>query len=247
MHYRRGVSADGREVLFRIEAVVAKALRSDATLRALGHPGLLAMAAKILDDEMVCWSDALLWKGPDGGASVAMHSGHGWNDDTVTFENLVVDVYLDEATPENGCLKVLPGSHKLSPAENRAIVERGFDVDGLVDVILEPGDVLFHSEWMVHGSGATARLERATRRIVYFAFRNPAVFAPPDATPEQRRFIATCLRRMQVAIERRADEAPFPFRVPPGWEADVASIGEDEIGRVGFFHDVLVGGAPAES
>jgi ectoine hydroxylase-related dioxygenase (phytanoyl-CoA dioxygenase family) len=246
-HFRTGTSADGKEVLFRIEAVAAKGLTGDATLRALAHPELLAMASALLGGSMVCWSDALLWKGPEGGAEVAMHSGHGWNDVSTTYENLVVDVYLDEATPANGCLKVVPGSHLLTADENRALIGQGLDAPGTVDVILEPGDVLFHSEWMVHGSAATAELGRATRRILYFAFRDPAVFAPTDAPVQQRAKVAACLRRMQIARERRAaepydsGEAPFAWAVPTGWAEEAAAVSADDAVRVGFFADVIAG------
>jgi phytanoyl-CoA hydroxylase len=246
LHFRRGLSADGKEVLFRIEAVAGKPLESDAALRALAHPGMLAMAEAILGPRMLSWSDALLWKGPEGGAEVGMHSGHGWGDVSTSFENLVIDVYLDEATPENGCLKVVPGSHKLTPEENKALIAQGLGAPGLVDVILEPGDVLFHSEWMVHGSAATSYLGRATRRILYFAFRDLDVYAPDGGTPGQRRKIAACLRRMLIARERRraapydVDETAFSYELPEGWADDVADVDDETALGVGFFHDLLV-------
>jgi ectoine hydroxylase-related dioxygenase (phytanoyl-CoA dioxygenase family) len=39
------------------------------------------------------------------------------------FDLLIVTVYLDDATPANGCLTVIPGSHRLGPLPHRFIFE----------------------------------------------------------------------------------------------------------------------------
>ena len=247
-HFGFGASSDGSPVLFRIDAVIGKRLRNDSTMAALAHPGLAEAVAAILGPVNVCWSDALLWKGATGGAAVIMHSGHGWNDTTVTFENLVVDVYLDEASPANGCLKVIPGSHRLTPEENRALVALGFDAPGMVDVPMAPGDVLFHSEWMVHGSLPTPPLGRTSRRILYLAYRHPDVFRGDDS-PEQRRRIAACFRRQQLAVDVRAalpyGSAAAAPAVPDEWAGEVASVSDDEALAVGHFADIVVPTATA--
>jgi phytanoyl-CoA hydroxylase len=39
------------------------------------------------------------------------------------FDLLVVSVYLDDSTPDNGCLTVIPGSHRLGPLPHRFTFE----------------------------------------------------------------------------------------------------------------------------
>lgn len=81
---------------------------------------------------------------------------------------------IDAQTPENGCLKVFPGSHKLGylglsedgplmkgethADELRAV---GLKPEDAVDVVLEPGDLALWSLYTVHGSGAnTTSMDR---------------------------------------------------------------------------------------
>lgn len=233
-----GTAADGSQVHFRIEAPISRPQVGDALLVGMAHPVVLEVAVSLLGPGALCWSEALLWKGPRGGAAVPMHSAHGWLDPSVSFENLVVDVYLDEATPANGCLKVLPGSHLLSAEENRELIGRGFDVPGLVDVEMSPGDVLFHSEWMIHGSEATGELGRATRRIMYYAFRDAALYAPAGCSPEQRRRVAEFFRRMEIAVERRGGSSSAWAGVPAEWEDEVRAVDDSLLERIGHWKDL---------
>lgn len=73
---------------------------------------------------------------------------------------------IDPHTTGNGCLKVYPGSHKLGlldlPAdrsvldqdyENAALEQYGLDPEAVVDVVLEPGDMVIWTPHLLHGSG----------------------------------------------------------------------------------------------
>ena len=82
---------------------------------------------------------------------------------------LQVYVALDNHSLENGCLKVLPGSHKLGLLPHEDIVNHLLDHKrripsekmseifkkcGLTNVIMERGDVLFFGHRFVHGSAS---------------------------------------------------------------------------------------------
>lgn len=233
-HFRSAPDLDGNPTFFRIEAPLGKRIANDSILAAMANPTILRILDEVFPDVYVGWGDALLWKGATGGPAVAMHSGHTIGA-TVGFENLVVDIYLDEATPDTGCLKVVPGSNHLSPEDNKALVAQGFDAPGIIDVVMSPGDVLIHSEWIVHGSLGTPPLGRPTRRILYFAFQDGRAFTSGDEPRTDRYGIATYLKRLQLAAERRAatvygaGETRFDAIVPAGWEDEVASVTDEEV------------------
>lgn len=67
-------------------------------------------------------------------------------------------IALDDATPENGCLRVIPGSHK-SEVEHTKIESNSFKkrildkhLENDLDVVMKAGDALLFSDLLIHGS-----------------------------------------------------------------------------------------------
>ncbi len=74
---------------------------------------------------------------------------------------LSVWIALDDALPENGCLRFVPGSHRMTFSNQRGTHDEGFDnrisdeqLAGLpmVDVAARRGDAVFFHDLMVHAS-----------------------------------------------------------------------------------------------
>ena len=87
--------------------------------------------------------------------------------DDVVRDTVTIGVAIDRATKENGCLRVVPGSHKmgyLGLSDNGSgsimkgltledeLVGVGIDPSEIVDVELEPGDAVMWGLLTVHGS-----------------------------------------------------------------------------------------------
>ncbi len=91
-------------------------------------------------------------------------SGTPWHQDWVYWNGnnhkCSVWVALDDANPNNGCLKVIPGSHKkLYDHGNQKGIEFGRNVNQsqiqnlkAIDVPLESGDALFFHDLLLHAS-----------------------------------------------------------------------------------------------
>jgi ectoine hydroxylase-related dioxygenase (phytanoyl-CoA dioxygenase family) len=90
-----------------------------------------------------------------------------------------VQTYLaiDPQSPENGCLRVYPGSHGLGPlslnldhgimdgeCDDDSLRACGLDPSHVVDLCLDPGDVVLWTSFLVHGSH---RNRAATDRRTY--------------------------------------------------------------------------------
>lgn len=91
---------------------------------------------------------------------------------------------LDDATAENGCLRVVPGSQKAGLRPHRPLHEGGRDQSHVLSVELTPadqvvelpvrrGDITVHDERIIHGSGGNHSLDR-WRRTYIIAFRTKA-------------------------------------------------------------------------
>lgn len=82
---------------------------------------------------------------------------------------------LDRCDDENGCLRVVPGSHELpllcpqttdttmSFVAEEVPTPQGMEV---VDVVMEPGDVLFFNGALIHGSGPNKSTDRFRRSLI---------------------------------------------------------------------------------
>jgi non-heme Fe2+,alpha-ketoglutarate-dependent halogenase len=97
--------------------------------------------------------------------------GHYWN----LSEPALVSAWiaLRESTVENGCLRVLPGSHvsQLPHGSRRhpdnmlgtgSTVAVDFDEGQVIDIVLAPGEMSLHHVNMLHGSNANRSADNRT-------------------------------------------------------------------------------------
>jgi phytanoyl-CoA hydroxylase len=104
------------------------------------------------------FGDQLFCKPPNGGVQAAMHQDTAfWPQTTPTTMNLWVAI--DPATKENGCLHVIPGSHRHGvlphrddPVQSHIIDDSQVDMSQLVAIEMDPGDALFMDSGLVHRS-----------------------------------------------------------------------------------------------
>jgi hypothetical protein len=127
-------------------------------------------------------------------------------------------VALSDSDPENGCLRVLPGTHlrrypHIERPEEKNILGRGLTVaEGLdegraVDVVLRAGEMSFHHADIVHGSNAN----RSPGPRVGFAIRYVATGVKQET------------RRYDVILARgRDDHGHYRVRENPTWGFDEA-------------------------
>jgi len=118
-------------------------------------------------------------------AMFAWHQDYAANPHT-NFDMVAVMVFLDDATPDNGCLMLVPGSHKLGPLEHRSGENRGFyglvdmsplrDPSKVVTVPVPAGGMELHHCNMVHASTANrGTTPRNAMVILYRAADNVAI------------------------------------------------------------------------
>ena len=100
-------------------------------------------------------------------------SAKEWHQDSASFRNIfpmdLISAWaaIDNVTIENGCLWMVPGSHRWAviPPTSRPTIEGQFGGDyPTVPVPLRPGSVSFHHSLTYHASGPN---ETDTRRRGY--------------------------------------------------------------------------------
>lgn len=125
---------------------------------------ILSIVRDILGNNIYCWNSLIFYKPPKSKKFVSMHQDQNyWG--IIHDKALTVSLALTESKVENGCLKLLPFSHKKNfkhedfETKNNMLA-RGQNINldkenesNLKNIELEPGECcIFHGN-IVHGSG----------------------------------------------------------------------------------------------
>jgi phytanoyl-CoA hydroxylase len=144
-------------------------IRNDAFwVRLVSDPRLVDVAEAIIGPNIALFTAHYVCKPPHDGQPVLWHQdGAYWNLDPM--EAVTVWLAVDESTPENGCLQVIPGSHReplrkpdlrtdiqnmLASEIGSEYIERWEAERGVRDIVLKPGDVSIHHPAILHRSQA---------------------------------------------------------------------------------------------
>jgi hypothetical protein len=123
---------------------------------------LVDMVEDLIGPNILCWN-AILWiKEPGTDNYVGWHQDHTyWGLDN--NELVTVWVALSEASEQAGCMRVLPGSQRVTLSHDETydpdnLLTRGQHIDDIdladtVAMALHPGQASFHNVATAHGSG----------------------------------------------------------------------------------------------
>jgi len=147
----------------------------DTRLDALAHhPRLLDVVTRIMNEPPILFQDMALLKPPHIGREKPWHQDHAYFD--LPLETIVLGVWiaLDEATTENGCMIVIPGSHRQGPVvhfkrRDWQICDTEVNNQQAIAVPLKPGGCLLFHSLMHHGTPTNNSGLR--RRAVQYHYR----------------------------------------------------------------------------
>ena len=125
------------------------------------RPEILDRVEALLGPDIFLWAWFSWYKQPHTGKRIPWHQDAGyWPIEPK--KNVTAWVALDHCTPENGCLRVIPGSHRVSighVAVNDELSWLGQEADPTavdegkaVDAVLRPGEFVMFNEGTLHGS-----------------------------------------------------------------------------------------------
>jgi len=124
---------------------------------------ILNMVGQVLGNNFALWNSSFFAKPARVGTRTPWHQdGEYWA--MRPLATCTVWMAIDDATPENGCLRFIPGSHKdkrtrkhqinNAPglALNQELTQDEFEESEAVDLVLEAGQMSLHDVYLVHGS-----------------------------------------------------------------------------------------------
>jgi hypothetical protein len=153
-----------RLVSIHIEGRNTEGIRgSSAFLDLARDPALVDRVAQLIGDDVILWGCQIFCKPGGDGMEVPWHQdGHYWP--IRPLATCTVWVALDDSTVENGCLRVIPGSHRDRVSHPHLLEDRSdvvlnqraddtrFDKSTAVDIELQAGQMSMHDVYMIHGS-----------------------------------------------------------------------------------------------
>jgi ectoine hydroxylase-related dioxygenase (phytanoyl-CoA dioxygenase family) len=196
------------------------------------HSRVLDAYEDIIGPDILCYSMAFRIKNADG-RTIA-----GWHQDTLflPIEPVLVigALALSECGTEQGCLQVIPGSHKgpILPhgeaADPNSILARGqfietdFDKSSAVDLALKPGELGMINSGVIHGSGINSGDDRRIMLLVEMM--------PTHARSHRQRESAMLVRGTDTYDNHDPDrpaEREFGPEEQATWLASTKSRGEN--------------------
>jgi len=128
-------------------------------------PEILDMVEQVLGGNFALWNSSFFAKPAHNGRATPWHQdGEYWPIRPVA--TCTAWIAIDDANTTNGCLKLIPGSHKKDEllahetnpdpnlTLNQEVLSSEFDESRSVDLVLEAGQMSLHDVRMVHGSEA---------------------------------------------------------------------------------------------
>jgi ectoine hydroxylase-related dioxygenase (phytanoyl-CoA dioxygenase family) len=187
-----------RVPLPRSRAGIRHALRHPAVLAVARDPRLLAIAQEILGGDPFPFRATLFEKSPISNWLVAWHQDkalplrerrehRAWGPwsvkDGVIYANapasalsrvVALRLHLDDSTPENGPLRVLPGTHTMGILGDETIHDLSTRTTG-IDCLVPRGGILVMRPLIVHASSKSR--VKIRRRVLHVEYAASASFA----------------------------------------------------------------------
>lgn len=177
-------------------------------------PEMLALVEPIIGPDIAVFACHFLQKPAEIGKRVPWHEDSAyWNGRLEPIEVASITVSLESSTPENGCLRVIPGTHRHGYSDYDPLAEPGREIFPIevkaeqrdeskaVDIVLAPNQASLHDARIIHGSAPnTGVLPRSAFTVRYF--------------PTTVRFVPEKNPNFQIYLARGTDHAGNRYSDP---------------------------------
>ncbi|KZT34750.1 PhyH-domain-containing protein [Sistotremastrum suecicum HHB10207 ss-3] len=160
------IDATGKRVLCRTENYCNYHSGFNGILRG---EAALSVLQQLSGEKMHLFKEKINYKQPHAGGFDAHFDAPAYNHIKAT-KHLTILMAVEPATLENGCLEVVPGSHRqpIPLGEDRCITKEWCDMHDWVPVPLDTGELLIFGSYLAHRSGANhSSLGRAAIYATY--------------------------------------------------------------------------------
>ncbi len=178
---------------------------SEALRDTLYEANAHAIARQLLGGDAKMNGSHAIFKPAGYGAETPWHQDAAYWSPANDYHSLSVWMPLQEATPQNGCMEFVPGSHRREVAPHRhinndprihglEIVPDAVDLSGAASCPLPPGGATFHDSRTLHHTGPN-RSDIPRRAFILIFGVPPTPRATPYDFPWQREEISSYTKK----------------------------------------------------
>ena len=162
------------------------------------NPILITTVSNLIGNDLLLYRSTLMLKPAYHGSAHTLHQDVSyWDMEPPNF--ITVSIFLNNATSENGCFQIIPGSHKwpirnadqwgtIAQGQNGSSgINSGIDLSEKIEVPLTAGSALVFNSRLVHGSGPN-HSSKPRNTALYAYFPPNVVYTPQDSKDHQRSF-----------------------------------------------------------
>ena len=175
---------------------------------------MLELVEPLIGPDIAVFACHFLQKPPEIGKRVPWHEDSAyWKGRLEPIEVASITLSLERSTPQNGCLCVIPGTHRHGysdyvPVANPAghvfpieVQPSQVNEENAVEIVLEPNEASIHDGRIIHGSAPnTGAMSRSAFTVRYF--------------PTYVKFIPERNPNFQIYLARGRDKAGNPYADP---------------------------------
>jgi ectoine hydroxylase-related dioxygenase (phytanoyl-CoA dioxygenase family) len=185
---------------------------SEHLRRVCAHPTLVGVCADLMGPDVRLYWEQSVAKQPNGAAPVLWHQDNGYTY-VEPQDYLTCWIALTDATPDNGCIEVMPGAHRAGTLAHRE-TDIGFecwgDHDTAVVVPARAGDVVVFSSLTPHATRVNTTDEVREAYIVQYAHDGAVGRLPnTDGSPGARAELDEPTRQFVVLRDGRPVAPPL--------------------------------------
>jgi len=181
------------------------------------NPDILDMVNQVIGPDIALWNMSFFAKPAHDGKRTPWHQdGEYWP--IRPLANCTVWIAIDDATPDNGCMRFIPGSHKQrrllkhgrTDADdvtlNLELAAHEYDESTAIDVTLEAGQISLHDVYLVHGSEAN-RSDKPRRGMTLRLMPTASVFDRSLAARQHNQSGGVNLTNRKIFLMRGTDRS----------------------------------------
>ena len=201
-------------------------------------PAILDLVEQLIGPDIVLWGSQVFCKPAATGKAIPWHQdGQYWP--IKPRATCSVWIALDDARPENGCMRYIPGSqsggtvfrHRTSERSdivlNQEVEPALFDESTARDDVLEAGRFSLHDVYLIHGSNAN---RSANRRAAFVIRYMPATstFERQSGDTHRQANVSFSMSNRPIWLLRGRDRGGNDFSVGHGDDYQLVSRVSDE-------------------
>jgi phytanoyl-CoA hydroxylase len=153
------------------------------------NPKVVAIISDLLGTQDIkMYGDQMFMKSPEVGTAQPWHQDSASWRDIFPMDLVTAWTAIDHATPENGCLNFVPGTHRWGMVSGERLKHFEDDLGSAqwpaVPTPLRPGSISFHHSLTIHASSANTSAKRRRGYAIHYmraaSWQDPTVTDAPD-------------------------------------------------------------------